>query len=146
MGIMFRLSFIAALCVSLVGCAGPSSSSPALNDQARAGLVIQFQSWNSIQFIKPDITGATGGLTTRAKSFNGEAVAKILRNLKTPRDLVVVVMDRRHQPDPTTVGGGMDTLEKYFKEMGFRQIIFQDSVELEREGGHPVMRDVILTE
>src|SRR5438132_9075766 len=74
-----------AVWLSLAGCATTPESSPASRQQAEADLVVNFQSWNAISFIKPDITGTASALTFRPKTFTKEAVVKLLRNMKTPR-------------------------------------------------------------
>ncbi len=79
---MFRLYLGPLLCAMLAGCATLPQSSPALRQQAQADLVVNFQSWNSIAFLKPDITGTAGTLRVRTKTFTRAAVVKLLRNLK----------------------------------------------------------------
>lgn len=123
------------------GCATQPDSSPAARQQAEADLVLNFQSWHSISFIKPDFAGTSGALTARAKTFSKAAVVKLLGNLMTPRGLVVVVLDRRHSPDPLVASGGMDEIQKFFEGLGFRRIIFQDGAASGRPDGLPVIRD-----
>jgi hypothetical protein len=118
----------------------PQSSS-ASRQQEEADLVVNFQSWNSISFLKPDITGMAGAQTVRAKTFTRSGVEKLLRNLKLPRDFVVVVLDRRYSPDPMVAHGGMDEIQKFFEGLGFRRIAFQDGAALGRTGGMPILRD-----
>src|SRR2546422_11158366 len=86
--------------IGLAGCATTPDSAPSSRQQAEADLVVNFQSWNAISFIKPDITGTASAVTIRPKTFTGPAVEKLLRNLKIPRDFVVVVLERQHSPDP----------------------------------------------
>ena len=143
---MFRLYMGPLLCAIMAGCATAPQSSPALNQQAQADLVVNFQSWNSIAFLKPDITGTAGTLRVRTKTFTREAVVKLLRNLKTPRGFVVVVLDRRYSPDPLVANGGLDEIQKFFAELGFRRIAIQDGASLDPTGGPAVLRDKTLTE
>ncbi len=121
-------------------------SSPGARQQAQANLVVSFQSWNSIALIKPDLTGTAGTLTLRTKTFTRAAVVKLLRNLKTPRDFVVVVLDRRYSPDPMVANGGMDEIQKFFEGLGFRRIAIQDGAALDDNGGPRVLRDVTPTQ
>src|SRR5258707_7746216 len=72
-GMMFRLNTWLLLCTVLGGCATTPQDSPALRQQEEANLVINFQSWNSISFIKPDIAGTAGSLRIRTKTFTRTA-------------------------------------------------------------------------
>ena len=141
---MFRWSFVFSLCVGLVGCATAPPPTPASRQQAEADLVILFQSWNSIAFIKPDITATAGAMPVRTRTFSGPAFEKLLRNLKTPRGFVVVVLDRRYRPDPAAAHGGMDALEQFFAELGFHRIAFQDGGAWRRPGGLSILKDIPL--
>jgi len=129
------------VCLALSGCTTTPQSSPASRQREEADLVIAFQSWNSISFMKPDITGMAGAQTVRAKTFTRAAVVKLLRNLKTPRGFVVVVLDRRYAPDPMAANGGMDEIQRFFEELGFRRIAIQDGAALDETGGLPILRD-----
>ena len=141
---MSRLGLYLLLCIVVAGCAIVPQSSPASRQQAEADLVVNFQSWNCISFIKPDFTGAAGALAVRAKTFTRAAVAKLLRNLNTPRDFVVVVLDRRYDPDPMFANGGMDEIQKFFAGLGFRRIAFHDGAASNRTGDLPILRDTPL--
>jgi len=132
------------LCVGLAGCTTTPPSSPALLQQAEADLVVEFQAWNSITFIKPDLTGIVGGMSLRTKSFTSAAVVKLLRNLDVPRALVVVVLDTGYDPNPKVANGGMDAIEKFFGELGFRRIVFQDGGAWARSGDLPILRDTTI--
>jgi hypothetical protein len=125
----------------MAGCATMPQSSPAVRQQAQADLVVNFQSWNSMSFIKPDITGMAGALPVRAKTFTRAALVKLLRNLHTPREFAVVVLDRRYDPDPLVANGGMDAIQEFFEGLGFRRIAFQDGAALGRPGDLPILRD-----
>jgi len=125
----------------LVGCATAQVSPVASQQQAEADLVVSFQSWNSIWFIKPDIAGMAGALPEHTKTFTSAALVKLLRNLRTPRDFVVVVLDRRYSPDPMVADGGIDAVQKFFEELGFGRIVFQDGAALSGGGGRVVLRD-----
>jgi hypothetical protein len=139
---MFRVNFLLVLFVNLLaGCATVPVPPEALEQQEHADLVVNFQSWNSISLIKPDVTGTPGALPEHTKSFTSAALVKLLRNLRTPRGFVVVVMDRRYSPDPVSAGGGMDTIQKFFEELRFRRVVFQDGATLEGAGGRVVLRD-----
>jgi len=141
---MLRLYKYWLLGISLAGCTTVPASGPGSQQQAQADLVVRFQSWNSISFIKPDITGTVGVLAVRTKTFTATAVAKLLRNLKTPREFVVVVLDRRYDPDPMVANGGMDEIQKFFERLGFRRIAFQDGTSFGRTGDLPILRDTII--
>ena len=135
-------NIILLLCVALAGCASmPDASSPASQQQAEADLVVNFQAWNAISFIKPDLTGKAGGLATGPKTFNRDAVVKLLNNMKRPRGFVVVVLDRRHEPDPMVAAGGMDEIQKFFVELGFGRVAFHDGSAWNRGEDLPVLRD-----
>ena len=67
-----------ALCLMLAGCATAPPSDPASLQQAQADPVIDFQSWNSISFIKPDIAGTPGALPGHGRSFSGPAFEKLV--------------------------------------------------------------------
>lgn len=141
---MSRLYLDLLLCTVLAGCATMPELGPGSLQQAEADLVVNFQSWNSISFIKPDLTGIVGGLSVRTKTFTRTAVVKLLRNLKTPRGFVVVVLDRRYDPDPMVADGGMDAIHKFFEELGFRRIAFQDGGAWGRSGDLPILRDTTI--
>ena len=133
---------VSFLCMAAAGCATmPESSSPASQQQAEANLVVNFQAWNAISFIKPDLTGKASGLAVRPKTFTRDGVVKLLNNMKMPRDFVVVVLDRRHDPDPATTGGGMDEIQKFFQSLGFRRVSFHDGAAWNRGEDVPVLRD-----
>ena len=139
---MNKTMIMLLLCVVLAGCASvPDSSTVASQQQAEADLVVNFQAWNAISFIKPDLTGKAGGLATRPKTFNRDAVVKLLNNMKRPRGFVVVVLDRRHEPDPMVAGGGMDEIQKFFEGLGFRRVAFHDGSTWNRGEDVPVLRD-----
>jgi hypothetical protein len=135
-----RVNYLGLVLV-LAGCATMPPSTPASRQQDEADLVVSFRSWNSIAFIKPDVTGTAGALTIRAKTFTREGVVKLLHNLTTPKGLVVVVLDRRYSPDPMVANGGMDEIQKFFEELGFRRIAFQDGSALDGSDGLPILRD-----
>jgi hypothetical protein len=138
---VFRVSVLIVLCISLAGCATAPVSPEAFEQQAQADLVVGFQSWNSVWFIKPDITSLAGALPERTKTFTSSAVVKLLRNIRTPRDFVVVVLDRRYSPDPASAKGGMDAIQGFFEELGFRRVVLQDGAALSGGGGRVVLRD-----
>ncbi len=139
---MFRLGAFLFLGLALAGCAGLPPTDPASRQREQADLVLNFQSWDSISFLKPDITGAGGTLTVRSKTFTRTGVVKLLRNLKVPRDFVVVVLDRAYSPDPMVANGGMDEIQKFLQDLGFHRIAFQDGSVWSRPGGLPLLRDV----
>ena len=91
--------------------------------------------------MKPDVTGMAGAMPGRTKTFTSAGLEKLLRNLKTPRDFVVVVLDRRYSPDPMTANGGMDAVQQFFEELDFQRIVFQDGAALSGAGGRVVLRD-----
>jgi hypothetical protein len=138
---LVRSSIYLFLCLVLTACTTTAPSGPAARQQEEANLVVNFQSWNSISFIKPDITGTAGTLTVRPKTFTREGVVKLLRNLKVPRDFVVVVLDRRHEPDPMVAKGGMDGIQDFFQGLGFRRIVIQDGSAFGRTDGTPILPD-----
>ena len=138
---MFRWFIFLVVGLSCAGCATAPVSQEALDQQVQADLVVGFQSWNSVWLIKPDITGMAGAMAVRTKTFTSAGFEKMLRNLKTPRDFAVVVLDRRYSPDPMTANGGMDAVERFFEELGFRRIVFQDGAALNGAGGRVILRD-----
>ena len=119
-------------------------ASPASLQQAEADLVVNFQAWNSITFIKPDLTGIVGGMSFRTKSFTCAAVVKLLHNLDMPRELVVVVLENGYDPNPKVANGGMDEIQKFFGGLGFRRIVFQDGGAWGRSGNLPILRDATI--
>jgi hypothetical protein len=129
------------LCIVLAGCAMAPVSPEAEEQQQQADLVVAFQSWNSLWLLKPDIAGIAGALPEHTKTFTSAGFEKLLRNLKTPRDLVVVVLDRAYSPDPVSVKGGMDAIQAFFQELGFRRVVLQDEDALRRGKGRIVLRD-----
>jgi hypothetical protein len=108
--------------------------------------VVNFQSWNSVWLIKPDISGMAGAMQVRTKTFTTAGFEKLLRNLKSPRDFVVVVLDRGYSPDPMVAGGGMDAIQQFFQELGFRRIVLQDGAALSGAGGRVILRDTSTSE
>jgi len=138
---MFRPSVLLVLCLGVAGCASAPVSPIVAEQQAKADLVVGFQSWNSIWFIKPDITSIAGALPEHTKTFTSAAVVKLLRNLATPRGFVVVVLDRTYTPDPMVADGGMDAVQKFFEELRFQRIVFQDGAALSGAGGRAILRD-----
>ena len=84
-------------------------------------------------------------MSFRTKSFTSAAVVKLLRNLDIPRALVVVVLDTGYDPNPKVANGGMDAIEKFFGELGFRRIIFQDGGAWARSGDLPILRDTTIS-
>jgi hypothetical protein len=138
---MFRLGSLFVLCLGLAGCTTPQVPAVALEQQEQADLVVGFQSWNSVSVLKPDLAGMAGAMPGRTKTLTGDGLVKLLRNLKTPRDFVVVILDRTHTPDPVSVRGGMDAIQGFFEELGFRRIVLQDGAALSGSGGHVVLRD-----
>jgi hypothetical protein len=139
-----RLYLFLLLGVGLAGCTTTPPSSPALVQQAEADLVVNFQAWNSITFIKPDFIGIVGGMSFRTKSFTRAAVVKLLHNLDMPRELVVVVLDTGYDPNPMVANGGIDAIQKFFGELGFRRIAFQDGGAWARSGDLPILRETTL--
>ena len=135
------LGLFLAACIALAGCATTPESAPSSRQQAQADLVVNFRSWNAISFIKPDITGTANALAVWPKTFTRDGVEKLLRNLKMPRDFVVVVLDRRYEPDPMTAAGGMDAIQKFFQDQGFRRVAFQDGSAWTRSQGYAILRD-----
>jgi hypothetical protein len=138
---MFRSGVLLVFCLVFAGCATAPVSPEAMEQQAQADLVVNFQSWNSVWLIKPDIMGMAGAMPGRIKTFTSAGFVKLLRNLKTPRDFAVVVLDRRYSPDPMTANGGMDAVQGFFEELGFRRIVLQDGAALSGAGGRAVLRD-----
>jgi hypothetical protein len=138
---VFRVSVLIVLCISLAGCATAPVPAVALEQQEQADLVVGFQSWNSVWFIKPDVTGIAGALPEHTKTFTSAGFVKLLRNLRTPRGFVVVVLDRTYSPDPMTAAGGMDAIQGFFEELGFRRVVLQDGDALRGGSGRVVLRD-----
>ena len=138
---MFRVSVLIVLCINLAGCATTPVPAVALEQQQQADLVVGFQSWNSVWLMKPDLTGMAGAMPGRTKTLTSAGFVKLLRNLKTPRDLVVVVLDRTYSPDPVSAKGGMDAIQGFFEELGFRRVVLQDGAALGGGGGRVVLRD-----
>ncbi len=138
---MFRFGILALLMITLGGCATAPISPEALEQQQQADLVVNWQSWNSLWLVKPDITGTPGALPEHIKTFTSAGFLKLLRNLKTPCDFVVVILDRRFSPDPVSADGGMDSIQKFFEKLGFHRVAFQDGVALEGGGGRVVLKD-----
>jgi hypothetical protein len=138
------LSILWIICSVLAGCAAAPPAGPASAQQAQADLVVSFQSWNSISFIKPDITGTTGALPVRKKTFRRAAFEKLVKGMKTPHDFVVVVLDRRYEPDPMSANGGMDAIQAFFQGLGFRRIAFQDGGAPRMGGDLPILRDTAI--
>jgi hypothetical protein len=139
---MLRLSALFLLWM-LAGCVTAPVSPEALEQQRQADLVVGFQSWNSVWLIKPDISGMAGAMPGRTRTLTSSGFVKLLRNLKTPRDFVVVVLDRRYNPDPMTANGGMDSVQQFFEELGFRRIVIQDGAALGGAGGRVILRDTL---
>ena len=121
------LLFLLVLLLAFGGCVSAPESAAAMHQRDDADLVVNFQSWNSISFIKPDVTGAAGAMTFRPKTFRRDAFVKLLNNLKIGRESVVVVLDRRYSPDPMFASGGTQEIKRFFEGLGFRQVIFQDA-------------------
>ena len=124
-----------------VGCATIPETAISSRQQAEANLVVNFQSWNTISFIKPDITGNANALTFRQKTFRKSGFVKLLNNLKIDRKFVVVVLDRAYYPDPATAYGGMDEIQKFFTDLGFGRVAFQEGGARDKTGGLPIIRD-----
>ena len=140
-GRALRFSVALVILLALLGCqTGPDTTTSA-RQQAEADLVVSFQSWNAISFIRPDIAGTSSMLTFRRKTFTREAVVKLLHNLKVRREFVVVVLDRQYSPDPATTAGGMDEIQKFFQELGFRRVSFHDGAAWNQAEGMPILRD-----
>ena len=133
------LVLLAASC--LTGCESPNPSNTAMLQREEADYVVNFQSWNAISFVKPDITGTASGLAVHQKTFTADGLALLMNNLKRPRNFVVVIVDRSYSPDPTETKGGLDTIEKYFRQLGFQRIAIQDSSAWDPEKGYPILRD-----
>ena len=128
-------------CLAFAGCRSVPDTTPSSRQQAQADLVLNFQSWRSISFLKPDVTGTANAMTFQKKTFTREAVVKLLRNLKLDKQFAVVVLDRNYSPDPATAAGGMDEIQRFLQELGFRRIAFQDGAAWSREQGMPILRD-----
>jgi len=82
-----------------------------------------------------------GALPEHTKTFTSAGFVKLLRNLKTPRNFVVVVLDRTYSPDPVNVKGGMEAIQEFFEELGFRRVVLQDGAALRSGSGRVVLRD-----
>jgi hypothetical protein len=143
-GIPAASAGLLAFCVMLVGCETSPQPTPASHQQADADMVVSFQSWHSISFIKPEVMSTAGTLTARTKTFASEGFVKLLNNLKTPREFVVVVLDRRYSPDPATSNGGLDAIERFFAGLGFRRIVLQDGTAIDRNLGQAILRDTTM--
>ncbi len=122
-------------------CASVPESSPGVRQQAEADYVVNFQSWKTISFIKPDITGTATSLSVRPKTFTRDGIVKLLNNLKQPRRFIVVVLDRRHLPDPAESEGGMNAIQQFFQDLGFQRVAFQDGSAWDNATGYPILRD-----
>jgi hypothetical protein len=137
-------STLVVLAIIVVGCETAPPSNPASRQREKADLIVSFQSWKFISFIKPDVTGTAGALTARKKTFTRDGFVKLLNNLKTPRGFVVVVLDRRYSPDPMTAGGGLDAIRQFFAGLGFGHIVIQDGTAIERDMGQAILRDTTM--
>src|SRR5947207_2601780 len=111
---MARGTLCVAAMLLLAGCGSIPEPESAVAQRNEADLVVGFQSWRSMWFIKPDVTGAAGSMRLRQKTFTKEGFVKLLNNLKVRRGLVVVVLDRRYDPDPYVASGGSDAIKKFF--------------------------------
>jgi hypothetical protein len=136
-----RRFVVVLLLLGLVGCASIPESASSSRQQAEANLVVNFQSWNNISFVKPDVTGNASTLTFRQKTFRKSGFVKLLNNLKIDRKFVVVVLDRAYYPDPATAYGGMEEIQKFFMDLGFERVAFQDGSARDKESGFPIIRD-----
>jgi len=114
-----KMLFVVSLLAMVSGCASVTESNRLLSQQAAADYVLNFQSWKAIKFIKPDIAGTVTGLAVRSETFTGGALIKLLNKMKRPRRFIVVVLDRRHSPDPAEVEGGIDHIQKFFEHLSF---------------------------
>ena len=137
------MQFVFVLIVAswLAGCASVPDSNPSMRQRAEADFVINFQSWNAISFVKPDITGTASGVRMWPKTFTADGFVLVMNNLNRPRNFVVVALDRSYSPDPAEAKGGMDTIEKFFQQLGFHRIAFQDGSAWDSEKGYPILRD-----
>lgn len=142
---MFRPGVFLSLCLVVGGCATAPVSPEAMEQREQADLVVGFQSWNSIWLIKPDVTGIPGTLPEHTKTFTSAGFVKLLRNLRTPGELVVVALDRTFSPDPMTASGGLDAIQGFFEELGFRRVIIQDGAALRSGGGRAILRDTSIS-
>lgn len=129
------------LVISLIGCESIPESASSSQLQAEADLVVNFQSWNNILFIKPDVTGTANTLTFRKTTFRKSGFVKLLNNLKIDRKFVVVVLDRAYYPDPAEAYGGMDEIQKFFMDLGFQRVAFQDGLSSNPANGLRIVRD-----
>jgi hypothetical protein len=136
-----KMLFIMSLLVMVSGCASVPEPNSSLSQQAAADYVLNFQSWKAISFIKPDIASTATGLAVRPKMFTGEALIKLLNNMKRPRRFIVVVLDRRHSPDPAEADGGMDHIQTFFEHLGFQRVVIQDGSAWDDTTGYPILRD-----
>ena len=135
------LACVWLMMVLLVGCTSVPESSPCMRQQTEADYVVYFRSWNSISLIKPDVTGTTSGLGMRPKTFTADGFVMLMNNLVRPRNFVVVVVDRTYNPDPTETKGGLETIETYFRQLGFQRIAFQDGSAWDSEKGYPILKE-----
>jgi len=103
--------------------------------------VVNFESWNQIAFVKPDIAGTTGVKTFRPKAFSRAGFVKLLTTLDVPKDFVVVVLDRNYNSGSKTSADAMDEIERFFKDLGFRRVAFHDDARWNPAGGMPILRD-----
>jgi hypothetical protein len=127
--------------LGFAGCASIPESAPSSRQQAQADLVIGFKSWNTMSFIKPDVTGTANALTLRQKTFRKSGFVKLLNNLKIDRKFVVVVLDRAYSPDPAVAYGGLDEIQKFFMDLGFERVAFQEGATSAPASGLPILRD-----
>jgi hypothetical protein len=51
------------------------------------------------------------------------------------------VLDRDYSPDPATAGGGMDEIQRFFQDLGFRRVALHDGGAWRRTDGMPILRD-----
>ena len=139
--ILFEICRTGALlfvCFCWTRCATKPESSPAFQEQNEADLVVNFQSWNAISFLKPDITG-TGGVTFRPKTFTKQAVVKLVHTLQIRTNFVVVVLDRQYSAGARA--SMMDEIQAFFEGVRFQRVAIQDGAAWNRTEGLRIVRD-----
>lgn len=114
----------------------PESELPAFQQQKEADLVIGFNTWKSIGILKPAVPGSH---TIRYSSK--EEFAKVLADLRIQKRLVVVVIDKRVDPDGVPLELRMDDVEAVMRRAGFKRIVFQLALGDVDPEGLPILRD-----
>jgi hypothetical protein len=110
----------------------------AFEQQDQADLVLDAIDVDKLRIEKPPVAGK-GKISA---PFSKEKLREEISALSIKRECVVVVLNMKFNPNGKSQDQGMDEIQAFLQDLGFKRIIFQLAWNRDAPDGLPILRDV----